>query len=241
MRLVAFIAGSAMIGFILFGYGIIGWPDGRPDMLQNGTTLKQPSINPSQINPANIVFLGTSLTSGESWTRDVTDQLTRCARTPAQVTHLARPGASSGWGRKMFQTYLQQPGARTGGVLIIEFSVNDASLLRGMPLVVSQKNHENLIHSAQAQGYVVFMATMNPVWGINIFKRPGHRRYLALYHRLADETGVGLINTVPEWLSMSAEARQRALPDGLHPTSQAAQNIMKPAVLAALEPFICGR
>ena len=106
------------------------------------------------------------------------------------------------------------------GLIIVEFSGNDASPIHGMPLSASRKTHNAIVELAHKNGAVVTLATMSPGWNMNALERPGQDRYHAIYRDLAGSQ-IGLIDTIEVWRSISSDERPVWVPDNLHPTDQA--------------------
>ena len=187
--------------------------------------------------PVRILILGTSLTAGGSWTTALERQLAACHGGPVAVERLARPGASSAWGEGTLRDRLVAGPAPD--LLVIEFSINDSSLWRGMTLGASRARHEAMLTMARAQGLPVWLATMSPAFGRKAWERPGQVAYRALYADLAAEQGAGLVAMVPAWTAPDAEGRARLMPDNLHPTDAAMRALAVPALQRALAAALC--
>lgn len=212
-------------------YGVIGGPITAPS-----AAIIAPAGGP--VPPARtVVILGTSLTSRGTWVDELQRQLLPCAP-GLSIERLAQAGQSSGWGLSAWRDRLKE---RAPDVLIVEYSINDASLVAGFPLWLSRANHLKIINSAHRAGVKVFLATMNPAYDHKAWFRPGQRRYQALYRDLSAKTGAGLVDTTPQWDALSAELRQRWQPDGVHPSDKAMAAITVPTMAAALTPLVCGK
>jgi lysophospholipase L1-like esterase len=122
--------------------------------------------------------------------------------------------------------------------VIVEFTINDASLWHGMTLDKSRDRHREILKAAVAAGLPVFLATMSPAFGREALERPGQVAYRALYPDLARAEGAGLIAMVPGWQALTPDERRAALPDGLHPTDAAMAQVAVPALTAALVPVL---
>jgi lysophospholipase L1-like esterase len=227
MRLsIPLLAGLALC-LSLWLYGVVGAP------LSGSAGNRAPAT--TQSTGDRILLLGTSLTARGDWPEALQAELARCAP-GVRVERLARAGGASGWAEGALTYRL---GADPPRVLVIELSINDASLWHGVPLFLSRARHLRMIAAARAAGAVVFLALLNPAFGANGWERPGEARYRALYRDLAAETGAGLIDSDPFWRGLSDEARAAAVPDGLHPTGAAMREGALPAYIEMLRPIVC--
>lgn len=202
-----------------------------------------PPLSPDR--PARVLMLGTSLTlQGEAWIAALETRLSACRPGGVVVERLARAGANSRWGETALAARLGQGGLplpdALPDALIVEFSINDASLWHGLPLAQSRARHEAILTAAEAAGVPVWLATMSPAFGREALERPGQVAYRALYADLARAHGAGLVAMAPGWLALDPEARATALPDSLHPTEPAMTQVAVPALAEALQPMVCG-
>ena len=222
-------------GALGFAYGMVGPSPDSPD------TAGPPISYPAGPPPAShhVLLVGTSLTSRGDWPGLLQDRLSACAGRRVRVERLALAGASSNWGRKALEARLADRTAPRPGLVVIEFSINDASLLRGVPLFQSRRNHLDMLQLVRASGASAFLATRNPAFGWKAAMRPGQSRYQALYRTLARQQGAGLIDSIPEWRALAPATRHALLPDGLHPTPAAMETIAVPALEDALGPLLC--
>lgn len=189
--------------------------------------------------PARLLLVGTSLTARGSWSDGVQMQLSACRPGGVLVERLARGGASSAWGEAALGERLARAGAEPPDLIVIEFSINDASLWHGMTLGKSRSRHAAMLDLAAQAGVPVFLATMSPAFGREALERPGQMAYRAAYPGLARDHGAGLIAMVPRWTALDAAARRQALPDRLHPTDAAMEAVAVPALVEALAPVLC--
>ncbi|MBF9033979.1 hypothetical protein HKCCE2091_06990 [Rhodobacterales bacterium HKCCE2091] len=180
-----------------------------------------------------ILVLGTSLTARTDWPLALEAELRSC-NPLVSVTTRARSGANSTWGLDALREALAEGAAPD--LVLAEFSINDASPFRGMPLRLSRNRHEAMIDAAGAP--VVFL-TMSPAWGREALERPGQAAYRNLYRRLAEDGRAGLVDTVPDWRALSVAERRAMVPDGLHPTAEATIGVAVPRIAAALRPVFC--
>ena len=190
-----------------------------------------------QKDHSRVLILGTSLTAKGRWTDVLAARLSLCHLAGVTVERLAKSGANSVWGEGALRQRFAS--GQVPDALVIEFSINDSSLWRGMPLSASYDRHKSMLALAQQAGVPVWLATMSPAFGYKAWERPGQSAYRRGYARLADESGAGLIAMVPDWLSLPISERNRLIPDGLHPTEEAMERIAVPAITRALAPALC--
>lgn len=187
--------------------------------------------------PIRILLLGTSLTHGGDWPNALQARLSACRPGKVVIERLAKPGANSLWGEQALTERLAngpQPDA-----LVVEFSINDASLWHGVTLSQSSDLHRAILQSDKGASIPVWLATMNPAFGREAWERPGQVVYRALYQDLATEQGAGLVSLAIAWQSLPANDRNSALPDGLHPTDVAMERVTVPAFAEALAAVFC--
>jgi acyl-CoA thioesterase I len=181
--------------------------------------------------PIRIVAFGTSLTARQDWQDELAVQLDDCA--PVEVTTIARGGANSDWAVEN----LPRVAAARPAIVLIEFAVNDASLLHGVSLEQSRANTEAILAALAASGAQPMLMTMNPAHGVRLLSRPWLADYYRLYREIAAERGAILIDLTPVW-----DARgdfSNAIPDGVHPSAEAAREVIVPHVGAVLKPLLC--
>ncbi len=115
-------------------------------------------------------------------------------------------------------------------VLLIEFAANDANLRRFVSPSESRSNHEEIIRAVRKAHprARIFLIAVSPTWGARGFWiRPWLDRYYGLYALLAENEGVHFIDARPQW---GISTIRETVPDGLHPTPQAMQQIVAPYV-----------
>lgn len=181
-----------------------------------------------------IAILGTSLTARGDWVSALQAELGKC-NPGARITALAQPGANSSWG---LETLLTQP--ERFDIVIVEFSINDASLFHGMPIFLSLERHRRILAAIRAAGAVPVLATMSPAWAREAWERPGQASYRQMYRDLALNEGIAVIDTTADWSGLVAKDLAELIPDNLHPTPEAMQKVAIPAFLSALRPAVCG-
>ena len=190
--------------------------------------------------PLSLVFAGTSLTNRGSWPEALARELSACRTGPISVQRLAKPGANSDWGKDQVLSYLSG-NTRKPDLLFVEFSINDASFVRGIPLAKSAANTREIVDAAKNANVPVILLTMSPAFGTSGLVRPGQASYRAIYHQFRQAGETALVDTVPAWFALSEEKRTALMPDALHPTMEGMTEIHIPALAAALKPLVCGR
>lgn len=182
-----------------------------------------------------IVAFGTSLTANGGWQDELAGRLGACRDATVELHTVALPGANSHWALETLDKVI----ARAPDIVLIEFSINDASLLHGMPADQSRANTEAIIARLEAavpQVQIVLM-TMNPAAGLRAMTRPFLGDFYKVYREIAAEHQVLLADLARRW---EADGRwPDALPDGLHPTAEAARAVVVPELLRLLGGAAC--
>lgn len=184
----------------------------------------------TETTPVALVFMGTSLTSGDPWPDLVVERLQACVRHPLRAQRIAEGGVTSAWGLSRIDAAI----AAAPDLVILEFAINDADLRRGLSLEESRDNHRVLLARLKAglpDARIILMTT-NPATGLRRLLRPRLAAYYGLYRDLAAEMDVGLIDLYPRWLALPRAAQ--GLTDGVHPASDSAASVIVPVVTAYL-------
>lgn len=197
-------------------------------------------IAPAPDAPLRLAFIGSSLTHGEAWTDLVAAELASCRPGDVSVMVLARPGAGSRWGVGIARDAIgaAQPAERPH-IALIEFSINDASLARGVSVAESARAHRTIMTTLRDAGVAPVLLTLSHAVGVNGFERPGLSAYEDLYRTLSAQSRTPLIDLVPLWRAMEPEELAVLMPDGLHPTRDAGLQVTAPAIIEKLRPAIC--
>lgn len=176
--------------------------------------------------PLRVALLGTSLTSRGGWDEALAARLSECLGRPVEALNFGGAGENSRWG-------LAQVGrvrdARPD-VVAVEFSANDASLLRGLWLDESVANVEAILtRLSEGEGAPkVALLAMNPMRGMRGWIRPWLDDYYDAYRPLAARTGAAFLDLRPHWRALGGKTLRRAIPDGLHPTPQVSAKVIAP-------------
>ena len=232
---VAILAGLLIMVLLL--YGVIGLPVKTPqDVILAPREKSLANAAEESTNRPLILFVGTSLTARVPWYKNVEADLRSCAPN-VSTERLAKSGASLRWGYPELERRLaREP---KPDVVVMEFNGNDAVLHVGLPLFMSKSWTRDAVKLIRQHGAVVYLSTMNPGWGSEALPRLGQKRYHENYREIAQEDGVGLIDTAVVWSNLSPERRRVLVPDNGHPTIEGMEEISLPYIVSALKPLIC--
>lgn len=180
-----------------------------------------------------IVYYGTSLTAGGSWTRFLTDELK--AKFPGQIAahNKGGPGMHSGWGVRSVD---ERVIAYKPDVVFIEFSVNDAVARFKLSPEKAKENLDQMIDRIRAARpeCEIILQVMNPIidkpesdsgW------RPNLNVYQDNYREVAAARGLLLVDHMPAWMRLleTDEKKFREyVPDGVHPKDTGYQYVVMP-------------
>lgn len=185
----------------------------------------------------NIAALGTSLTHSGGWLKPLERQLAGSLDRSISVMDFARDGATSVWGVEIVEEVVDAK----PDVILIEFSVNDAALLKGISLRQSRENIKRIVLTVKnARPYAdIFLMSMSPPFGSRAWIRPLIDAYYDAYRVLADELGTGYIDNLRTWRKLTRQELRAGIPDGLHPTPEWACRILVPAIVSAIGGIAC--
>lgn len=198
--------------------------------------LERLAIGKTAHEPVRIVVAGTSLTNRGIWPEQLAQDLQVCRPGKVSVERAARSGANSDWGLAAVRHVLA---GSPVDLLVVEFSINDASLIHGLPLARSAANLDAMLALARAAGVPVLLATMSPAWGQKALERPGQVGYRNLYRARAGSGAAALVDTIGVWQGLARDLRRELVPDGLHPSPDGMARIQVPAMAAVLRPLLC--
>lgn len=188
--------------------------------------------------PRTVTFFGASNYARSPILEPLAEALSACAGTPVRVRAVAKAGANSDWGMAHLEEALDD-----GGILVIGFAGNDASLWRGMPLARSIANHRAMVAAAKDQGLMVFLSGgggASGIHGLSRLVRPGLPAYAqATGARLARESGTARVPANAAFARLTEGERRALMPDGLHSTPEAVLRYTLPQHLEMLRPLVC--
>lgn len=185
--------------------------------------------------PLTVVALGTSLTHSGGWLKPLETQLSKCLHRSVNVLDFGRDGAISDWGVAVLEDVVHAG----PDVILIEFSINDAALAKGISLRRSRENVKTIVlRLRDALPHLkIFLMTMSPTFGPRAWIRPQIDAYYDVYRTLAAELDVGYIDNLSNWNNLP-ELRAR-IPDGLHPMPEWAGRILVPSIVRAIGSAEC--
>ena len=192
----------------------------------------------TQNRPSTIVTFGTSLTARGGWQVPLAEKLSSCLGWPVSVKMVAKSGAPSSWGL----THVEDVIRLKPDVVLVEFYANDAALNR-FTLVSTSRETISAILTALRHGLPdvrVIMQIMNPVSGPAGLVRPYFNRYIDAHAQQARANGVDIIDHRKRWASLSSTDLAKAIPDGVHPTPDAAASIMVAPLAEKIGGAGCG-
>jgi acyl-CoA thioesterase I len=178
----------------------------------------------------DIVAFGTSLTARRDWQEALGVRLSDCLGRTVAIQTVAQSGANSDWAvANLDPVVALQP-----AVVLVEFAINDASLLHGVSAGQSIANTSAIVARLRVSlpAVRIVLMTMNPATGIRALSRPFLGSFYEAYRTLAPQLGVELADLSPLWEAHGLTAE--ALPDGLHPTGTAARAVIVPALARLL-------
>lgn len=220
----ALAAGAAATGAFALARGV-----GRPAPVPPGPAVVRGPV-PFPPGAIDILALGTSLTARGGWAEPLETAL-QATRPGSRVSVLARPGANSGWGQAALG---RRVAPRAPQVVLVEFAVNDASLVRGMSLGRSAATHRRILNQVRSAGAIPVLMTMAPADGREALERPGLSAFHAQDRTLAARWPSALVDAAPGWGVLDPAEREALMPDGLHPTAEAWSRMLLPLLLRLL-------
>lgn len=178
-----------------------------------------------------IAAFGTSLTAHGNWPDKLAERLSACTGAPASMTRIAQAGASTRWAL----TAVPEVVAARPDVVLIEFAHNDAALNRPISRSASAANIATILTRLREAlpAARVYVMGMNPVSGLRGALRPSLDSFIDAQRAIAEKHGARFVDHRPLWAALRPDERDRAIPDGLHPTDEAATLTMVP-ILARL-------
>ena len=153
-----------------------------------------------------------------------------------QIT--AQPGMGSDWGVGA----VHDVAATRPDLTLIEFSIIDADLTDGAWLDEARRRHEGMIGALRAAkpAMRVVLVTMSPAHGPRGWVRPFLGAHEDMYRRLAAELDLDLIDLAPIWAAALKDRGGGLLPDGLHPTDEAATEVALPPLVTQTGAILGG-
>lgn len=187
--------------------------------------------------PVTVVALGTSLTASNDWQRTLARALEACWGAPVQVLRVAESARTSAWGREQ----IERVAGHQPDVVLVEFAMNDANWRRLVSRAESRANTVAIGEGIRRRvpGVAIYLMTTNNVHGLRGLMRPSVASYYEQYRDIAREHGFGLVDAHRAWRSLPAETLRRLVPDGVHPTLAAFEEVAIPVIVSALTAAGC--
>lgn len=184
-----------------------------------------------------VVAFGTSLTARGGWQEPLRKTLASCLQRPVTMEVVAAPGETSRWG----VSKANDVAAHRPNLVLVEFAANDAAIHRFMSISRSRSNLERIIQRIrliEPSSKIIVMG-MNPVHGLRGRMRPLLSSYVAAHRDVAEKAGATFVDHGPAWLVLPEATLKQAIPDGLHPDSTVAAQILVPRLVRILAGPTC--
>jgi len=205
-------------------------------------SVSQPYFDKNRrVADCRYVAYGTSLTveisklfwrrCGGAWVSLFRDYLHTQKTASATVINESRWGSDSRWGVANIASRVLRH--KPNGV-ILEFAINDADIRNRISVDEARSNTVLMVDEilqSKADCKIWLMTSHVPSW-YYAHRRPDLHHYYDAYRNLACQKGLGLVDLYARW-GESPPSRQY-MPDGIHPNLDAAQAVILPTVLAAL-------
>ncbi|MGR9149587.1 SGNH/GDSL hydrolase family protein [Rhizobium leguminosarum] len=187
-----------------------------------------------------IATCGTSLTyqgdGSDPWQAQVQRGLVAGKQTNVGIYNFGENGAASDAGL----LYLYRALNVRAEIVVLEYNMNDAYLVRNISVAQAQANHLNMLSQLRANdpNVKICLMIMNPpVAGgtISVAERPNWAAYAQMYRDMCvSDTDLTLIDLAPAWAGVTATE----VPDGVHPKKASVTTRAVPAMISALRPLI---
>ncbi len=193
-------------------------------------------------NPQELIYYGTSLSSGE-WTDQTTEVLRSRYGDLIKAQSRASGGRDSEWGLKNIADRVL---SFNPDVVTIEFSMNDAIASRNISVKKARENLVAMIVELQRNNpnIEIILLTMNPVGGEASERPESHPYYrgnLPAYYQMVREVAAAWnirsidINAAwNQWRAEHPDLFAVHLPDGVHPDETACRYVILPEILKGL-------
>lgn len=173
-----------------------------------------------------IVAIGTSLTADGGWVERLPLSASDSDCVAVRAVNFGASAMTSAWGAEQIDRIV----ALEPDTVLIEFAINDAHLIKGFSRAEARRNVCTLVEGVRAGSpdAEIVLVSMNPVHGPRGWMRPRHDAFNDDYGPLAQELSVRWVDLRPIWRESGLDMRE-SIPDGVHPTSNAAARIMTKA------------
>lgn len=184
-----------------------------------------------------IVVYGTSLSaSKEGWAAMLESNLNARYPGKAEVINSAQAAMWSAWG---VENLRQRVLEKKPDMVIIEFAMNDAYLPYATSVEAARLNLEYMVHRIR-EAYPdcsIILQVMNMPVAEHKAQRPDIELYYNLYRKEARKLKVNLIDHYEYWLPLLKKGEKefmKYVPDGIHPSITAQEELVLPHILKGL-------
>lgn len=184
-----------------------------------------------------IVVYGTSLSASvEGWATLLEDTLNARYPGKAEVINSAQAAMWSTWGVENLRERVLE---HKPDLVLIEFAINDAYLPYGTSVEAARLNLKYMVRRIWElyPACMVFIQVMNMPVAEHKKQRPDIELYYAMYREEAEILNVGLIDHSVYWTPLLEKGENefyKYVPDGIHPSLAAQQELVLPHLLKAL-------
>lgn len=184
----------------------------------------------------HLVTYGTSLTAGGAWVGQLRDLLTKKYGDKITVTNSGQGAMWSTWGLEHLDERVLKKHPDT---VLMEWAINDAFLQYKTSVEQARTNLESMIDQILKQNAdcEIILMTMNPPINEHLERRPEIDKYYQMYRDVAKASKLRLIDHAANWkpvLDKGKDAFIALVPDGIHPNAKGCEQIITPAIEAAL-------
>lgn len=190
--------------------------------------------------PQHLIVYGTSLSSGnngEAWMRVVDETIKgQYGDNLLSYSLAGKGGMWSTWGVQHLEDNVI---AGKPNAVFIEFGINDAFLEHNTSVAVARLNLMYMIDRIRlySDSCDIILQVMNMPIGKSAGFRPNLDAYYAMYREVAKEKNLLLIDHYANWQKMLNQGEQvfrQYVPDGLHPNTKGAEEIIAPFILKTI-------
>ncbi|WP_422446284.1 MULTISPECIES: SGNH/GDSL hydrolase family protein [unclassified Endozoicomonas] len=202
-------------------------------LLFSGTS----AIANQQSQYIRIAAIGTSLTRYGEWLPTLSEQMYKSYGISISYQNYGFPGKNIKYGLSKLDNILDSK----ADIYLIEFSVNDADLLKGVTLSESRELTSTFVQNIKIEypNAKIILMKMNPVFGLRKWMRPRLESFYDLYDDLADDGNVDILDFYSVWQQKSYKKLNLNIPDGVHPTQESTIEVMIPVLLSYLSEEFC--
>ena len=179
-----------------------------------------------------IMAIGTSLTRYGEWLPALAKKLNKSTNQPVFYINHGFPGKNVKYGLNQLDKLLKTK----ANIFLIEFSINDSDLFKGVTLSESRDLTAKIIQGIKAKypNALIILMKMNPVFGLRKLAKPRLQQFYNLYDELSLSNKVDVLDFYNIWQKKTRKDLKMNIPDGIHPTPKAVIEVMVPLFLSRL-------